>query len=672
MKEVFEQALITLAIVTGLVLIAYIIVRICITSALKSKPVPARGVSTGIQSYYLPAASLTIKANATVALIKTLDGNVINASLQNLELQATSALEPDTSQLIMLDYRSDFFSSDDIKIVTGQNGLLKTVDTSTEDRIAKVVEQIANVPDEIVNQKKLAEVNLIEESPEAAMPIQTITELIYFSKEFYVSALDLIGNQAACAWNIPVNAGIFIKDVIASFSLKTEGYVLHQFEAGVSYNGLLTRPLKQVAWTAMPVDANVKLSELKIIARVPDVGKVINIPLTRFWFVKSTLMPRFTDGLLIENSVAKPSEIEGFINIPINILKALVSIPAQLLQFKILHNNRAAELETSFKNLLDAQAQTALARQDQQHTQLSDAIEKVRREVNLLPMSKADRQRDVDDLPKLGKQPADDREIDLESVEEELNLEKADFSKNIALQKLSATINDSIEFTRVATCDYTQKSGRFFDSYFNNQLKTCVPAAAAYIISVWTANASSLMIKPDANDVKKVYQIVSGNTNDSTVNDPGCNIAAFLSKWKNRQLWSYPLDNAKSVRIKDSELLKNLIYITGGCIVGLQMPKSAQRQTNWEINTVHSSDSVAGSWGGHAVAAVGYTDNSFTVISAGTVTTMSNRFYETYNDETWILYAQNFWPNGGTTPTNPPLTYSALKSEITHLILPNA
>src|ERR1700694_3615060 len=62
------------------------------------------------QYYYLPTASLTIKATARVVLTKSaLDNTIYEAKLSEILLDNTLQIEPDTSQLIALRYRSFWF-----------------------------------------------------------------------------------------------------------------------------------------------------------------------------------------------------------------------------------------------------------------------------------------------------------------------------------------------------------------------------------------------------------------------------------------------------------------------------------------------------------------------------------------------------------------------------------
>jgi len=62
-------------------------------------------------------------------------------------------------------------------------------------------------------------------------------------------------------------------------------------------------------------------------------------------FVKRTNKIGIQDGIILSNEITKPSSVEGFISIPINIAKAIVSIPSELVQFKFDNTKKIGELE---------------------------------------------------------------------------------------------------------------------------------------------------------------------------------------------------------------------------------------------------------------------------------------------------------------------------------------
>lgn len=72
---------------------------------------------------------------------------------------------------------------------------------------------------------------------------------------------------------------------------------------------------------------------------------MIIVPITRSAFVKKVNKISIVDGIITSNAISKPSSIEGLASIPIDIAKAVVSIPAQLLSVKIDNTKNATELQ---------------------------------------------------------------------------------------------------------------------------------------------------------------------------------------------------------------------------------------------------------------------------------------------------------------------------------------
>ena len=82
---------------------------------------------------------------------------------------------------------------------------------------------------------------------------------------------------------------------------------------------------------------------------VIDNTKIVNIPVKRTAFGKRTNDIKIQDGLIIDNHIVNPSSAEGFVSIPIDIAKAIVSIPAQIIKVKIDNTTKLKDLED--KNL---------------------------------------------------------------------------------------------------------------------------------------------------------------------------------------------------------------------------------------------------------------------------------------------------------------------------------
>src|SRR3546814_13608980 len=67
---------------------------------------------------------------------------------------------------------------------------------------------------------------------------------------------------------------------------------------------------------------------------LPTKAKLVEIPVTRAAFVEKTTTIDFEEGTLKQVDISKPSEVLEIVSIPVEILKAIVAIPAELIQLK--------------------------------------------------------------------------------------------------------------------------------------------------------------------------------------------------------------------------------------------------------------------------------------------------------------------------------------------------
>jgi hypothetical protein len=86
---------------------------------------------------------------------------------------------------------------------------------------------------------------------------------------------------------------------------------------------------------------------------LPNRSPVVCLPIDRVPFVTSKFKVAFEDGLLTEMSSDKPSEILGFLQIPLTIARAIVSVPGELLQVKVTNTGNVAKAAESEKKAFE-------------------------------------------------------------------------------------------------------------------------------------------------------------------------------------------------------------------------------------------------------------------------------------------------------------------------------
>ena len=296
--------------------------------------------------YHLPKGMLKITSTAKIFVYTDKENN----HLKNIELISQSfdherEIVPDNRQTLKLNYVNNPLSKDDLDIKINDKGLLTNVDITTEDRLPNIIETLSKASAEILG---------IGAASKGADEFNVAVE--EFTKIFILDPSDFPKDQA---WIIAKNDkfGNSI-DLDISFSIhsnnppnsNTTSILTSQQEI----KGILTRPLSLNKFSIFPKATMLDGHQVEFYEYLPNTELNITIPLSRAMFAKKINNLVLVDGLIKENKINKPSEVEGFISIPINLAKAIVSIPAQLFQFKIDNTKKKTEYETEFLNLENA------------------------------------------------------------------------------------------------------------------------------------------------------------------------------------------------------------------------------------------------------------------------------------------------------------------------------
>ncbi|MHB9072578.1 MAG: hypothetical protein ACYC6G_03555 [Desulfobaccales bacterium] len=91
---------------------------------------------------------------------------------------------------------------------------------------------------------------------------------------------------------------------------------------------------------------------------LPNEAPIMAIDLTRGAFIKKAMTLNFKNGILTQITVDKPSEVSAALDIPLDIAKAIVSLPTELIQFKMNYSSENKKLYDAL--LQEIQAKDAL------------------------------------------------------------------------------------------------------------------------------------------------------------------------------------------------------------------------------------------------------------------------------------------------------------------------
>lgn len=191
-----------------------------------------------------------------------------------------------------------------------------------------------------------------------------------------------------------------------------------------------------------------------------------------------------------------------------------------------------------------------------------------------------------------------------------------------------------------------------WNAFGNLKINNCTCAAAGHLMMTWTANVGRLR-KPTTKSIVAAYtDITAFDPKKDGIGKPVEAIKA-LKYWRKHGIGGRNIIAFAKLQFKNREELKQAIYLYGGCYVGLNLPKSAERQyfdsKKW---TVPRNGTIGigepGSWLGHAMLITGYRGNELNAVTWGKEIVMSLDFWETYVDESYAIFSEDFIKNNQT------------------------
>jgi len=88
---------------------------------------------------------------------------------------------------------------------------------------------------------------------------------------------------------------------------------------------------------------------------VPDPYVIASIKVRRGMFVKKVTKLDFSNGILVGTDINYPSELKGFIDIPVDIVNTLVALPSAILDFKITNKQDDTKLINAQRSQIEAE-----------------------------------------------------------------------------------------------------------------------------------------------------------------------------------------------------------------------------------------------------------------------------------------------------------------------------
>jgi hypothetical protein len=194
-----------------------------------------------------------------------------------------------------------------------------------------------------------------------------------------------------------------------------------------------------------------------------------------------------------------------------------------------------------------------------------------------------------------------------------------------------------------ATLDMSGKVGTL-GMMLNDSIGDCTIAAVGHGIQVWTGNAvnGTPVVVPDAT-ILSVYETLSGYDPSAPSSDVGCVFVNVLAYWESNGIGGHKIEHFAALDVLNQSQVKEAFWLFGGGYLGIALPVSAQTQTVWDVPAGGvTGDGAPGSWGGHAVAVVGYNATGPLVITWGSIKQMTWAFFTTYVDEAYALLSKDW------------------------------
>jgi hypothetical protein len=350
-KEKIILILIVLAVILVVALVVNLAWRRDIVSTYKAlKPGKLMALKNMICAYYLPETILKIETVAEILISYGAGGAIVSKTLIRQDFKISTYSIADSAQPYFLKYNPNPFASDEVKIAVNDKGLLETVKVISDDQTDQIISLITAPP------KPSRE----EDDKRGIKGPPVRSEVRKFESTFEVHAWETTSKykkEVPWAPMESINAGFQLTGtIIGATSQNAEAEDAtgdKQNSEGEELSGILFRTRSHMELTVESLESKQSVSTSRI--SVINKDREFIVPLLRAPFVKRTHDVSIKNGELASHHLISPSPAKGFISIPIDLAKAIVSIPARLISLRIDMVGKRKELESAKYDLTQVQ-----------------------------------------------------------------------------------------------------------------------------------------------------------------------------------------------------------------------------------------------------------------------------------------------------------------------------
>lgn len=199
---------------------------------------------------------------------------------------------------------------------------------------------------------------------------------------------------------------------------------------------------------------------------------------------------------------------------------------------------------------------------------------------------------------------------------------------------------------------------------YNEKIEDCTCAAAGHFVMTWSANTGKL-VRPKNEVILETYRALTGYNPQTGKNDTGVTLLEVLKYWRKYFIDGHRIFAFAKVNHKNPREVMQTIYLFGGCYAGLDLPASAKKEEVWKVPSQGPvGEGAPGSWSGHCVLIIGYNSKGLQIITWGKEKTMTWEFFETYCEEAYAVFSEDFISKHRT-PIG--VDVSSLKKDLEHI-----
>lgn len=204
------------------------------------------------------------------------------------------------------------------------------------------------------------------------------------------------------------------------------------------------------------------------------------------------------------------------------------------------------------------------------------------------------------------------------------------------------------------------------ESYRNHEIGDCTVAAAAHHMQTWTAQHGVERVATE-RDVLEAYRAVSGYDGRPET-DRGADMLTVLKHWRRTGVGGHKVRAFVKLDHDDELQVRIAINLFGGVYTGAMLPRAAQDlRTIWDVPQARLiGDHAPGSWGGHAMACVGYSRIGPCFLTWGRRKWATWQWWQAYVDEAYAVISDDWVADGKVAPNG--FDLDALNSDLREIV----